>query len=90
MPKVIFGLDELGRVFLKTGLIVGGISAKKAGDWCFIPDLHNPTDVNEPCTACSDLEKHNVNSFVHGVALPELKKLTSCATGFDGFVLPPR
>jgi len=91
VPEVVdVGIDQYGLAFLKTKYAKGTIPAERAGEWCSLPSLHKPPNASQPCSACADVAKANINSFVDGVVLPELRKQKSCETGLNGFVIPPR
>lgn len=73
--------------FFVTTEFIDGIPLANIGDKCQMPSLsdHQPTN----CPACKKIATANAKTFVEEVVLPQLSKLTSNTTGFNGFVNPP-
>lgn len=59
-------------------------------DRCWIPRQHRRDNAEAPCEVCADIVRRNVDDFVNGTVLPELRRLKSNETGLEGFVIPPR
>ncbi|KAK3940695.1 kinase-like domain-containing protein [Diplogelasinospora grovesii] len=86
VPAVI-AVGEGPDGFFVTTELIDGIPLADIGEKCEVATL--PGHEKTKCSACQATAIANAKTFVEETVLPQLRRLTSCTTGFNGFVNPP-